>query len=57
MLKQIPDDVIADPEGARLQEPPYADNQSADARPPHPMQRQALKGILNPVEHVGHQRR
>ena len=50
--QQIGDDVVADTERARLDQAAEADEEAADGRPPHPVDRQALERILQGVEQL-----
>src|SRR5207248_10111042 len=44
------DVVVADAEGARREIADHADGDAADCRPPHPMNRQMLEEIFDPVD-------
>ena len=45
------DHVIADAERLREDQAADADDQPADRRPPHPVDRQAVEGVLCRVDH------
>ena len=56
-LQQRADGVVADAERLREDQPAQADDQPADRRPPHPVDRQMLKRVFGGIDRGGQQRR
>ncbi len=55
--QEIGDDVVTDTKCARIDQAAEADHETADHRPPHPVQRQPVEQIFAAVEQLGHQAR
>ena len=55
--EQLADHVVADAERLREDQAADADDQPADRRPPHPVDRQAVEGVLGGVDRRGQRAR
>ena len=55
-LQQGADGVVADPEGLRKEQAAEADDEPADRRPPHPVNRETREDVLRGVDGAGEQR-